>query len=276
MKQFYGPYGSADEMIRAGYCRLKGCPERIVRIPEGARIGIADEDCILEPWERVKIINAIDPGNWVFRLFCLYDFVIGPRVSQGLGIHVYDIDFFQNRVLINPAKEGDAFYGELWDELLEETIKYIRFYGLRKNDFLFAIHYVNGDFSTWIKDNYPIDRRTVSRWLDIYSTRAGVNWKYVDRHALLRNRVHTHIAKDTSCSEDYEVCKDPLLVARLHGNRTSSCMEKYYIKFRSAYKKTTRQKALKKFHNVLYPDNTYRGREMQSWRGSRPLILKVK
>lgn len=262
MNKPYGPYKSANEMIRAGFCRLKGSIEKIVPIPEGAHVGIADQDCILEPWERVKIINAIDRGNRAFRLFCLYDFVAGPRVTQCLGIKVSDIDFIQKRVLINPAKEGDAFYADLWDEILQETVEYIEYYDLQKNDFLFCIHYIKGGFDYWTKNNYPLDRRTVTRWLDIYSNKAGINWRYVDRKAILRNRVHTHMAKDTSCSDDYQVCKDPLLVARLHGNRTSACIEKYYIKFRNSYMQSTRRKSLKNFHEDLYPSakiSTHRG-----------------
>lgn len=241
-----------NDALRLGFCKARN--GTLYPITSDYHLGITDEEKLLDESEIAKVIESIDAGNRAFHLACLLLFLGGPRESQELHIHVSDIDFSKKRVRVSPAKEGDPFYIDLsnWEDVLAEAAEYIKLYGLRQNDYLFCVRYKNGNWNDYYKSNEPIDRRTFYRWFEIYATKAGVNWHYVDAYGYRRNRVHPHTAKDTSCSMDYQVCKDSVAVARMHGNKDTSCVEKFYIKFRQDYLQKIRTNALKGLRGELY------------------------
>lgn len=162
-------------------------------------------------------------------LFLGLAFRTGARESQDRMIKVFDVDFVKSRVFVRAAKEGISFYCELDAGFLQELAEYIRFYQLRKEDYLFSIHY--DQQGRWRKERCPISRETVETIFSKYAEAAGIQYRYVDvKTGELRNRVHPHCAKYTYCSIGYDKFPSLLKVALSVGNLTTYPLTKNYIK----------------------------------------------
>ena len=236
-------FPTVTKMLNAGLCKTRS--RGLQKVDAECRIGMPDDDKILTYDEVSRLIDAVKPEDKPIRLLFGLMFRTGARIFQNLAIRVRDVDFESKRVFIRRAKEGNSFYRYLDDGFLNEAAEYIRHYGLKPNDYLFSVRYVNRFHKSWILCPYPLNRRTAARWLDIYARKAGIQYCYIDEKGYKRRRIHCHTAKYTVCSWIYSQCKDSLVTALTVGNRTTAIMAKHYIKFPSEYKKGVVEQALK-------------------------------
>jgi hypothetical protein len=221
-------FKTVSEMIRGGYC----CDRhgRIQPIPLGARIGIPDDDVIVQPVEFCAMLKS-SIGNLRDHLFLGLAFRTGARESQDRLIGVWDIDWIKKRVFVRAMKEGISFYRYLDEPFLAELAEYVKFYDLKKTDYLFCIHYHPEHAHLWTKHDYPISRETTENIFSKYAERAGIQYQYVDVHSgELRNRIHPHTSKYTFVSKGVEIDPNLLKNALTVGNKTIYPLLKTYIR----------------------------------------------